>query len=279
MQGPEPIQPDPDNAEGQSQGQPQDELADLLPAYAFGFTDPAEEQYIKATLAHHPEAARELADYAELAQAMLFSAPVVPAPAHLRERIEAALAEGERHAERPAPVAAPVTTPPRRRSWLARLWEPALVTAALALLALDVYWYLENQTLQATNRELAAQVERQNQALMLLLESQPQQIVLPAAEETSTAHATVLWQPDAPIAVLQAEGFPPLTEDKVYQLWLLKDGDRTSAGLFTVDETGKGALVFETPLPIDQWDVIGVTPEPAGGSPGPTSPPVVRLQF
>lgn len=279
MQGPEPIEPDPDNSEGQAQGPPQDALADLLPAYAFGFTDPAEEQYVKEALAHQPEATRELADYAELAQAMLFSAPVVPAPAHLRERIEAALAEGERHVERPAPGAAPVTAPPRRRSWLIRLWEPALVAVALALLALDIYWYLENQSLQATNRELSAQVTRQNQALMLLLESQPQQIVLPAAEETSTAHATVLWRPDAPIAVLQAEDFPPLTTDRVYQLWLLKDGDRTSAGLFTVDETGKGALVFETPLPIDQWDVIGITPEPAGGSPGPTSPPVVRLQF
>jgi hypothetical protein len=30
---------------------------------------------------------------------------------------------------------------------------------------------------------------------------------------------------------------------------------------------------------LDNFDGMGITPEPAGGSPGPTAPPVVRAQL
>jgi len=63
-------------------------------------------------------------------------------------------------------------------------------------------------------------------------------------------------------------------------VWLTRAGEAPrSAGLFTVDEAGSGALVFEIAEPIESFNRVGVTAEPAGGSPGPTSAPVVRVEF
>jgi hypothetical protein len=278
-EGPEPIPPDHDRTEDESLPEQADRLAALLPAFAFGIADSDEEQYVKAGLADDPEAARELAAYAELAHAMLFSAPVVTPPEGLAERIQAGLTQEPPPARAPVPAAAPAPAPPRRPAWYARLWQPALAALALLLLGLNIYLFVQNQELMEAQRALTQQVARQNQALLLLLESQPQQIVLPAAEGAGAAEATVLWRPGSQIGVLQASNFPPLDPDKAYQLWLVKDGNRSDGGLFTVDVNGNGALVFESPLPIDELDVMGITTEPSSGSPGPTSPPVVRREF
>jgi len=63
-------------------------------------------------------------------------------------------------------------------------------------------------------------------------------------------------------------------------VWLTRAGAAPrSAGLFTVDEAGSGALVFETAEPVESFNRVGVTAEPAGGSPGPTSAPIVRVEF
>jgi anti-sigma-K factor RskA len=287
MQEPEPVEPNPSHPQDEQSGERPDqrpnegpnELADLLPAFAFGFTDAEENQYVRAALQDDPEFARELADYAELAQAMLFSAPVVAAPTELAARIQRAVAQ-------PPPPPRQTTAPPPRpaplRPWYSRLLLPA--AAALGLLALvllmtSALGYVEIRALRATQRELEEQVVRQQEAISILLENQAQQIVLPAVEDASPAEATVMWRPGGEIGIVQAHNFPPLAEDQVYQLWLGWKGEPFDGGLFTVDDIGSGELVFQCPWPIDELEGMGITAEPAGGSPGPTSPPVVRLEF
>ncbi len=95
------------------------------------------------------------------------------------------------------------------------------------------------------------------------------------AQPESAAFATVGWFDGGGIGILQARDFPPLSPDMTYQLWLIKDGQRTSGGLFTVSDTGSGTLIFSPPDTLDAFDGMGITPEPAGGSAGPTAPPVV----
>jgi anti-sigma-K factor RskA len=100
-----------------------------------------------------------------------------------------------------------------------------------------------------------------------------------AVEEGSEAIAQVAWLDAANTAVLRAEGFPPLEEGEAYQLWLIRGDQRTSGGLFTVDEYGCGTLIFHPTESLEDFDGMGITPEPASGSPGPTAPPVVRAQL
>ncbi len=81
------------------------------------------------------------------------------------------------------------------------------------------------------------------------------------------------------VALLSADNLPPLRSGQVYQLWLRRGDAPQSAGLFEVDENGSGALMFLTTEPIGTFDAVGVTAEPAGGSPSPTSDPVLVGQF
>ncbi|MEX2458370.1 MAG: anti-sigma factor [Actinomycetota bacterium] len=65
--------------------------------------------------------------------------------------------------------------------------------------------------------------------------------------------------------------------ERVYQLWLLRDGEAVPAGLLDVDDRGQGAHVMTG----DMSDVsaVALTIEPAGGSPQPTTEPITVMQL
>jgi hypothetical protein len=253
-------------------------LADLIPAVAIGAADPEELNAVLAALAEQPELASQLADYATLRQALLYSSPPFPAPAALETRVRAALA-----ASPPIAPSSPVAFKSRRHSVVRNFFASPLRLAAAAVIGMlvvaNLYWLNQVAVLRMTQAALREKVDLQAQAVAMLADTTPQETVLPSPEGSTASEASVLWNPDWRVGVLYAHEFPPLAPDMAYQLWLTKDGQRTSAGLFTVDETGNGSLVFRLPIGIDDLDSLGVTPEPAGGSPGPTAPPVVRLQL
>ena len=60
-----------------------------------------------------------------------------------------------------------------------------------------------------------------------------------------------------------------------YQLWLIKDGNRTSGGVFSVLDNSYGVLVVNSSESLSVYDGFGVTIEPAGGSQGPTGSKVL----
>lgn len=71
------------------------------------------------------------------------------------------------------------------------------------------------------------------------------------------------------------DGLPKLDESQQYQLWLIKDGERTSGGVFSVTSSGYGWVYVRTPDPLASYQAAGITIEPAGGSPGPTGDKVL----
>jgi anti-sigma-K factor RskA len=74
---------------------------------------------------------------------------------------------------------------------------------------------------------------------------------------------------------LIVDGLPILEETSQYQLWLIRDGQRTSGGVFSVGDDGYGSLWVASPDPLLSYSDFGITVEPAGGSPGPTGPKVL----
>jgi anti-sigma-K factor RskA len=70
-------------------------------------------------------------------------------------------------------------------------------------------------------------------------------------------------------AILMAENLPPVSEDEVYEAWLIRDDIPESAGLFEPSAGGIAATPVEGSL--EGADAVAVTVEPSGGSPTPTS--------
>ena len=65
---------------------------------------------------------------------------------------------------------------------------------------------------------------------------------------------------------------PALPDDRTYQAWLVRDGQRTNAGTFRVSGDGYGVLLVRAGQPLESFDSLGITEEPAGGSAAPTGP-------
>lgn len=256
-------------------------VEEVVAAYSVGATDPEETALVQERLAQCPTAASELTAYSGLARALLTAPRPVAPPPELAQRLAAALSREA------APSLRRAAAQPRR-GWLAGwrwsvVWNAAAVTAIVLLTLLNLYWIEQNNQLRQENERLVAaqlaQQQAENAVYVLLASSGRQGIELPPAQENSNANAEVLWDPDLNVAMLYAKSFPVLAPDQVYQLWVTRDGERQSAGLFSVDQNGTGVLIFPIEQPLDQLDSMGVTTEPAGGSPGPTGPPVVRRRF
>ena len=74
-------------------------------------------------------------------------------------------------------------------------------------------------------------------------------------------------------AVVITEGMPSLPPAQVYQLWVIGPAGARSAGLLS--RTGQAGPVLATG--VTSGDRIGITVEPSGGTPSPTTAPVIAL--
>ncbi|GAA0432943.1 anti-sigma factor [Lentibacillus halophilus] len=61
--------------------------------------------------------------------------------------------------------------------------------------------------------------------------------------------------------VVHVNGLPKLKGSQIYQVWLLKDGERLNAGIFNTNESGSGVLTYALSEK-EVFDQIGITVEP-----------------
>ena len=60
---------------------------------------------------------------------------------------------------------------------------------------------------------------------------------------------------------------PRIGSDQIYEVWLIGESGPVPSGLFTPDDDGRAQILVEG---VADGQLIGVTLEPAGGSPQPT---------
>ena len=72
--------------------------------------------------------------------------------------------------------------------------------------------------------------------------------------------------------VVYVFGTPKTQASEAYQVWLLKDGKRTSAGTFTVGDSGIGILTMPVSQKMPAFDAVGITLEPDSHSDSPRGP-------
>lgn len=267
----------------------------LLPAYALGALEPAEREAVEDHLDGCPYCTPLAREALEVAAALATASPAATPPPGLRARIIEAASVQARSAE-PPPVAA---QRPAQAAWQSRpSWTaPAFALAAslvLALVGVLLAFVLSLQgqvrDLREDNRLMASTVIQQNERLVAMIKEQrtlaygiatpgTQTLFLRNTEQAPQARGMLMVSRDHNWAILVSEGLAPSQQEMGYQVWLIKDGLRTSGGVFTVDETGYGQLFIRPPASLDEFGGIGVTVEPRAGSPGPTGNKVLDAQL
>lgn len=102
---------------------------------------------------------------------------------------------------------------------------------------------------------------------------QPSTVIKALPGNKNTAFSQLIANDQQSRAVLLAYNLNPAPKDKTYEFWFLdKSGTPIPAGLFNVNESGKGVLTVTMPsgVPISELAAGAVTLEPAGGVPKPT---------
>jgi anti-sigma-K factor RskA len=217
----------------------------------------------------------QLAAYEAVLGQLAQAVPQQEPPLELRSRLLAEAVEGSM-----LTASAPEPLHPPRRPTLRPRWA-FLLTAANVVLCLGVGWWtwhvqreaaLVHQRWQDVQRYLALQ----RQAFTLITAPEVRPVVLRSPKAESQARGVLLLKPEEPHAVLIVQDLPPLAQDRAYQLWLgFGDRQRDDGGVFRVDEQGFGVIPVTAPRPFTAYQRVGITEEPAGGSPGPTSPRVI----
>lgn len=247
-------------------------LRDLLPAYSMGITDPEETALVDRLLPDCPDLREELASYEAMAGAMHAAVPQITPPPTLGKAIlqqataEAATTTVAHFSHRAVTI--------DRRPVLFALAGVAAVLV-LALFGVIMSQNAEINRLHDENAALLAQLDTRDDLLALASEDGLTQFTLGPAGDNVRARATVVLSDTVRTGLIRVSGFEQSAPGQAYQAWLIRGDERFSAGVFMVGEDGNATLVFSSPLLPDEIDYMGITPEPAGGSPGPTSDPVV----
>ncbi|HWN32927.1 MAG TPA: anti-sigma factor [Pseudonocardia sp.] len=246
----------------------------LTGAYALDALDELERRRFEAHLAECPDCTREVDELRATAAKLAMAAAETP-PDRLRQRVLAQVATTRQ--EPPATVAATAARPrpPRRTGWAVRLTAAAAGLAAAAALLLGVVTVRTGAERDAARAQLAELQSRY--APVAELASAPD-----ARGDSGTgAHggtAFVLASHARDRAVLLVADLPAPPAGHTYQAWLIGGaGQPRSAGLVPPDPgTGAPPLQFTG---LAGATKVGLTVEPAGGSPQPTTTPVVLFDL
>lgn len=76
--------------------------------------------------------------------------------------------------------------------------------------------------------------------------------------------------------VFRATNLPIPGASRSYQLWVISDSTPVSIGTFDVNPFGMSTVARPLPAGVEIVSAVAVTDEPAGGSPGPTTAPLLN---
>lgn len=236
-----------------------------LAAYVLGALDPEERLQVEAHLSGCPKCQAALAAYEGVAQGLLHAADPKRPPRSIRSNLAKQL--GKTRA---------------RPSWRRSLQRvPAaglgLAVGLIILLTANLGLLVQSQRLIEQGQKALAQQQAGQTAVALA--SYPSSQV--ALIEEDGVRGTFVYDPSLPVAVMYVWGLPRLSDDQVYQAWLVDaQGERLNGGLITFGaDQGFGWLMIEAPKMMEDYIALGVTLEPAGGSPAPTGPRILGVDL
>lgn len=248
-------------------------LQDLYGAYALRALAADEMLRVEEHLARCPVCRQEVRELGEGARSLQVLAGEATPPAWLRQRLVAAARELPQ-------VEAPEGLRPRSR--VDRRPAPGrrfLLVAGLLFLFLLAPPLLWGETAARRVELLWTGLAGHRSIRDVVLLADPTTRLFPVRGEGPGAGAwgTLALNRRSQRMLLLVKGLPP-QEGRVYQVWLMEDGGRESAGLFQA-EPGRAALLSHSSRRLGEIDAVGVSLEPEGGSPAPTGPRVLAVNL
>lgn len=277
------------------------EAHDLLAAVALDAATNDERDAVLAHVVVCEECTRELGALRDAAQSMARLAPHAPLDPARQARVRRPLMA--RAGERTAVVTTPVQSdaprlavkmlPPRSR--LKRFTTTRLIAATAIVVvgvALGLYAVSASENADAVKRDnqrlIAAQrgFEKEiaardsaiadRQALLDAMTGPGVQVIEAGTTNGRQPVAKMFWNQPTDQWTFVAHNLPHAASNRTYQLWLITRAQRKiSAGVFATNASGDALVIAHYALGRDALAAIAVTDEPAGGSPQPTSAPVL----
>jgi hypothetical protein len=293
-----------------SDGMTHDTASEALEALALDALDASERAQVMAHVAGCAECQRELAALERTAsEIVLAAAPLPMAPAQ-RDRIRARLlaraaadrAESENAFTAPlADVKAPVRADaavsrpaevvpfPPRRGMGASTWM-AMAAGLVAIVGMGGYVRASREreamraSLQAAQAErgvrlaavdsLRATLEDRDRMIANLTGAQVAVMTMASQSPTSPT-GRMFWDQAHNAWTLVAHRVPMPKSGRTYQLWLVTPTAKINAGTFMPKPNGEVMMQATMAMPADSLAAVAVTDEPMGGSPQPTTAPMM----
>jgi anti-sigma-K factor RskA len=229
-------------------------VIDSIPAYALNCLDEDEAAQVSDHLKRCPECQVELRAYQAIVDQLPLALPQAEPSSQVRQMLLKRVEQDLTHEKQPS-------------AWgrLVSVFKSASPAWGLASLAILVVLLVSNLTLWRQVNQL-----RSNPAATAL-----RVVNLDGTQSTPGASGMIVMSKNGEYGTLVVDHLPALSPEQQYQLWLIRDGKRTSGGVFSVSSEGYASLVVTSPRPLDDYSAFGVTIEPAGGSPGPTGEKVL----
>ena len=229
-------------------------VLDLLPAYAIGSLDADELQRVEEHLLSCWICRNELSAFQTVADELSLAAPAAVPSVDLKDRlmkrVQAARSKGWERVSPPMPARP--------------FWERLLLAWGLASLVLIV-------ALATSNFIFWQRLNNLEFATALGMRAVP----LSTTDTALRANGFVVISSDGDHGVLVVEGLMPLGESQQYQLWLIRDGQRTSGAVFSTDEHSYAGTRIRAPRSLLDYSAVDITIEPGGGSSLPTGKQVL----
>src|SRR4051812_39229431 len=247
-----------------------DEALELAGLFALDVLTPEEKAEVDAHLASCALDHSEIAELGGVTPALGSLAEPLGAPASLKRRVmETYAAENPRNATFPTQqMSQPARAALQRRrtpNWMG--WTAAAVGLVLLAVLGAVGLNLKSQA------DLANQRAAEMTQAIAAMTAPGSHVAVLHGSGPATGINGFLAVPSGSSGYMVMTGVPAAPAGKTYQAWYIVDGQPASAGTMSADTDGNVVASGLQPLP--GTSVVAVTVEPAGGSPQPTSDPII----
>ena len=221
-----------------------------LPAYALGCLEHEESEVVRIHLLACMSCREDLRSLEEVSALLAHAAPQVsPSPA-LKHKLMAP------------------HSPVKGYAWFERLFSqfPRLVPAvSLMAVILTVVFGTSN---------LVIWQQAKTSTLFEEFAAYPF-VLLKGTEAMPAAEGRLIADLDSNQGLLIVDSMNTLEKTSQYQLWLIRNGERSSGAVFSVNARGMACVMVSAQQPLADYDSFGVTIEPHGGRAGPTGKKVL----